>query len=273
MSIKSFLQEAKSSINKYAYLHWGIRIFTGTISSSYYKNLKKNLEELNNQAQNSSIKFPVSGLYPCYEDKKDAAGKLMMHYFFQDIYVAQQIHKNNPLRHIDIGSRVDGFVAHVATFREIEVFDIRPLNISVPNIKFTQADLMNLNEKDIASTDSVSCLHALEHFGLGRYGDPIKYDGYLDGFRNITALLKKEGKLYFSVPMGVQRIEFHAHRVFSLNYLLQIVSEHFTIDNFSYINDNNEFFPKVDLSTVSVKDKDESFGCKFGCGIFVLTKK
>mgnify|MGYP006185842181 CR=1 FL=1 len=28
--------------------------------------------------------------------------------------------------------------------------------------------------------DSLSCLHALEHFGLGRYNDPIQFDGYLE---------------------------------------------------------------------------------------------
>jgi hypothetical protein len=29
--------------------------------------------------------------------------------------------------------------------------------------------------------DSLSCLHALEHFGLGRYGDPIDPRGHEKG--------------------------------------------------------------------------------------------
>lgn len=273
MSIKKSLQKAKKNINDYLYLHFGVHFMMGTISSRYYKDFKRDLAELERQSMQSEVKFPVSGLYPCYEDKKDNAGRLMLHYFFQDIFVAQQIFKNKPVRHIDIGSRIDGFVAHVATFREIEVFDIRPLEITVPNIRFTQADLMNLDDKNIACTDSVSCLHALEHFGLGRYGDPVCYDGYIAGFKNIAALLKQGGKLYFSVPMGVQRIEFHAHRIFSLPYLLQMVEEFYTVDSFSYVNDKNEFFPEVDLSSVSAKDKSDSFGCSFGCAVFVLTKK
>ena len=36
----------------------------------------------------------------------------------------------NLKRHVDIGSRLDGFVAHVASFREIEVLDIRPLKVN-----------------------------------------------------------------------------------------------------------------------------------------------
>jgi len=62
----------------------------------------------------------------------------------------------------------------------------------------------------------------MEHFGLGRYGDPVNYDGYLLGLNNLYQILKIGGKLYFSVPIGPQRIEFDAHRVFSLSYLLEL---------------------------------------------------
>jgi len=57
---------------------------------------------------------------------------------------------------------------------------------------------------------------------VGRYGDPVNYDGYLIGFNNLHRILKKEDKLYFSVPIGPQRIKFDAHRVFSVNYLLEL---------------------------------------------------
>jgi len=273
MSVKSFLKNSKRSINKYTYLHWGIQLLSGTLSSSHYRSLKQDMKTLIQQSATSEVAFPISNLYPCYQDKADNAGSLMLHYFYQDIYVAQQILKNNPARHVDIGSRIDGFIAHVATFREIEVFDIRPLDIAIPHIKFTQADLMNLDKDQHACSDSVSCLHALEHFGLGRYGDPICFDGYLIGFNNIASLLKPEGRLYFSVPMGKQRIEFHAHRVFSLRYLLQLVSGYYTIESFSYVNDKNMFFADINLDTLADAEIDNNLNCNFGCAIFVLIKK
>jgi len=173
--------------------------------------------------------------------------------------------------HVDIGSRVDGFVAHVASFRKIEVFDIRPQTNNVHNIRFVQADLMgDINESLIDYCDSISCLHALEHFGLGRYGDHVKYDGYLDALSNIYKILKKNGKFYFSVPIGKQRIEFNAHRVFSVGYLLELFEGNYHIDIFSYIDDKGDLYENV-----AIKNKDEianNFGCHYGCGIFELTK-
>ncbi|MEO6633725.1 MAG: DUF268 domain-containing protein, partial [Mucilaginibacter sp.] len=67
------------------------------------------------------------------------------------------------------------------------------------NIEYLKADMMDvLPDNLVESTDSISCLHALEHFGLGRYGDPICWDGHLRGFANLDKMLQKGGKLYFS---------------------------------------------------------------------------
>jgi SAM-dependent methyltransferase len=257
------------------FLTWYIYLYTGAkfkieLPSLAYFYLKKDLRVLEKQGKNETVKFPITKLYPCYEDKNDNAGTLSQHYFFQDLYIAQRIYQNSPKRHIDIGSRIDGFVAHVASYREIEIFDIRPMSIPMPNVKFTQADLMNLSEKDYDCTDSISCLHALEHFGLGRYCDTICYNGYLLGFQNIHKMLKKEGKFYFSVPMGSQRIEFHAHRVFSIRYLLEMISPLYKIDVFSYVDDKNCFYENISISEENMID---NFNSQYGCAIFELTKK
>lgn len=63
-------------------------------------------------------------------------------YFLQDLTVARWIRDAAPTRHVDVGSRIDGFVANVATFREIEVLDIRPAPGEVAGVIFHQLDLM-----------------------------------------------------------------------------------------------------------------------------------
>lgn len=122
----------------------------------------------------------ITHRYPILSNYTTQAGCVTGHYFHQDLLVASFIHAKNPERHIDVGSRIDGFVAHVASFRKIEVMDVRDLGwTGHGNISFVRADLMNSDACKPDMTDSVSCLHALEHFGLGRYGDPIDPGGHV----------------------------------------------------------------------------------------------
>ena len=227
-----------------------------------YRKFKKLLSKENSE-------FEITNFYPCPDDRFDYAGTLLGHYFHQDIFVANRIWKNNPQKHIDIGSRLDGFVAHLAAFREVEVFDIRNLSVNIFNVKFVQADLMSENFSLIDYCDSVSCLHVIEHFGLGRYNDPIDVNGHIKGFNNINKLLKRGGKFYFSTPIGKQRIEFDAHRVFSLSYLLKMIEPKYKIDSFAYIDDADVLHTDIQLKEEDIKN---SFNCNFGCAIFELTK-
>lgn len=230
--------------------------------------VRRDLKELERQ-KGSDTTFPMGTKRFIISDKTDQAGIMKGHYFHQDLFVAQEINKAKPSKHLDIGSRTDGFVAHVAAFREIELIDIRKLKSQVKNITFRQGDLLKLPPDLVNYCDSISSLHALEHFGLGRYGDPIDYFGYLKAIQNITKILKPSGRFYFSVPIGPQRIEFNAHRVFNISYLMELFKEDYEIQSFSYVDDAGEFHPFVPLTT---KETEENYGCSYGCGIFILKK-
>ncbi len=154
---------------------------------------------------------------PCLQDRHEEGGFTKNEYFWQDLLVARAIHDAHPVKHVDIGSRVDGFVAHVASFRDCEVFDVRPVTTTVPGVVFRQVDLMTpaaLPPTVGGYCDSVSCLHAIEHFGLGRYGDPINPQGYMRGIVNMVQLLQPGGTFYLSTPIGQERVEFNANWVF-----------------------------------------------------------
>ncbi len=83
-------------------------------------------------------------LKPMLLDYANPAGVANGHYFFQDLWAAQKIFAARPERHFDIGSRIDGFVAHVLSFMPVSVMDIRPLTSNVPGLTFVQADATNL---------------------------------------------------------------------------------------------------------------------------------
>jgi predicted SAM-dependent methyltransferase len=137
------------------------------------------------------------------------------------LLVAQFIHNIKPNRHIDIASRIGGFVANVASFRSIEMMDIRDLNEpKIKNMDFLKKNLMNKSDVSKEVTDSISCLHTIEHFGLGRYGDDINPVGHIKGFNNIIRMLKPDGRLYISFPIGKKNeVHFNAHRIFHPKYI------------------------------------------------------
>lgn len=242
------------------------RAFTNIIGIPWYI---RDYRKLKNQLKNQNI-FPITQFRPFLFEKKDSSGVASGDYFHQDLFVARRIFESNPTKHVDVGSRIDGFVAHVACFREIEVFDIRPLKSGVKTIKFVQADLMQMKPELFECTDSLSCLHTIEHFGLGRYGDTVDSDGHLKGLDALYKMLKTGGKFYFSTPIGKQRIEFNAHRVFSVKYLLNLFSDKYYVESFSYVDDKGFMHEKVNLIQADI---DVNFSCFYGCGIFELIKK
>jgi hypothetical protein len=189
-------------------------------------------------------------------------------YFHQDLLVATYIFLKNPIKHIDVGSRIDGFVAHVASFREIEVFDIRPLEDKKhPNIIFKQQDFMKLSHE--FKTDSLSSLHALEHFGLGRYSDSIDVNGFEKGVNSLISILDSNGMLYISFPIGRRdEVHFNAHRVFHpLSLLkLQSVIDNLKLINFDCVDDSGDLHKSVNINSIL-----DSF--TLGLGIYSFQKK
>ena len=201
-------------------------------------------------------------------DYVDKAGTAKGHYFHQDLLVAQFINQAKPKRHLDVGSRIDGFVAHIASFRKIEIADFRPLAQSEhKNIKFLQADLMK--PQNLGTTDSLSCLHAIEHFGLGRYADPLMVDGHIRGIENLIDLVEKRGMFYISFPIGGKdEVNFNAHRVFHPESILKFakVKKHLKLKRFDYVDDAGDLY-------LNVKIADAIGKLRYGCGIYSFIKQ
>ena len=214
--------------------------------------------------------FPIARYYPVLSEDSEESGVAGGHYFHQDLHVARRVFEANPRRHLDVGSRVDGFVSHVAVFREIEVADIRRLSTTASNIRFVHCDLMDPRSVALlGQADSVSCLHVLEHFGLGRYGDAVSAEGHLRGLENLCALVAPGGRLYLSVPIGPQRIEFNAHRVFAAKTIPALMPAGFRLEQFSFVDDAGDIHAHVEFSAPDVA---RNFGCTFGCGIYEFSR-
>lgn len=188
-------------------------------------------------------------------------------YLWQDLWAARHILKNKPRLHFDIGSRVDGFVTHLLA-GEISVvtIDIRPYPYSLPGLTFVKADATNLEGIDDESIESLSALCSLEHFGLGRYGDPIDPMACFKCFDAITRKMKKDGMLYFSVPVGKEHLEFNAHRVFSAPSIVSAFKDFELIEYSACMNEEYE-------ENIRIDKYDNAIGHGERFGLFLFKKK
>ncbi len=134
------------------------------------------------------------------------------HYFHQAAWLCRRLADQRPAKHVDIGSDVR-LVAAFSAFVPTEFIDIRPLPVALSGLECAAGNLTDLARPD-CSIASLSCLHVIEHIGLGRYGDPLDPDGPSRAIGELARVLAPQGRLYVSTPVGRPRVEFNAHHVF-----------------------------------------------------------
>lgn len=208
----------------------------------------------------------LDDLTPCFGEHKLTAAdnNAQGHYFLQDLWAGQRVFKFQPAEHYDVASRIDGFVSHVASFCPVKYVDVRALTLQVPGITALQASICQLPFAD-QSIHSLSSLHALEHVGLGRYGDELDPDGWWKGLKELQRVLAPGGQLLLGTPCGRSRVVFNAHRVFDAEQIIAMMPE-LKLLEFSLIQDGLATMWKENVSAASARDLD------YGCGLFRFTR-
>jgi SAM-dependent methyltransferase len=142
------------------------------------------------------------------------------------------------------------------------VLDYRPLRVKLSGLTPIAGSITCLPFAD-KSLPSISCLHVIEHIGLGRYGDPLDPKGSFRAALELVRVLAPGGKLYLSVPVGRERVCFNAHRVFSASTVMAWFAD-LQITNFSLVRDDGTF-----LECASATAADD---LEYGCGVFEFTR-
>ncbi len=232
-----------------------------------YEEVLKDIEEYKKQVKiENDFQIHQDSLYLICENKYETAGKPGSHYFAQDIWGANKIYLSNPFMHYDIGSSLNGFIAHLLVFREVYYIDIRPMDFKIPGLHFRQGDAMNLDGIEDNSIESLSSFHALEHFGLGRYGDPIDPEGYIKAAISMQRVLMRKGHLYIGVPIGPKdKLVFNAHRIFKIETVLKLFDQCNLVD-IAVVEPDGVFAHSIEM-------KDYERISEFSCGLFEFEKK
>lgn len=213
--------------------------------------------------RSAGFKISVKDLFPILTDRRASAGQAGGHYFHQDLWAAKKIFRDRPVQHFDIGSRIDGFIAHLLVFLPVTIIDIRPLQSELAGVTFFQDDATDLARIESDSLDSLSSLHVAEHFGLGRYSDPIDPESCFQFMNALQRVLSPGGRLYFSVPVGRERVEFNAHRVFAPKTILERFPM-LQLISFSYVGDDGKLYEDTDPLSLPQSE--------LACGLFEFSK-
>jgi hypothetical protein len=225
----------------------------------FKKNRRKEFDLFKNSKSNHRG-FLLSNDF--YHIDKYREFSLDYHYFYHPIWAFNLISKRRPKQHIDISS-INYFAGFLSTVIPTTFMEFRIPNIKLSNLEVKKGDLLNLPWED-NSIFSISCMHTLEHVGLGRYGDQIDYDGDLFAARELSRVSMPGGYLYLVVPIGKPKISFNSHRIYSFEMVLEMFSK-FCLLDFSVVWDNGVFEENADPNKVQFQN--------YACGCFCFQKK
>ena len=187
------------------------------------------------------------------------------HYVFHTAWAARVLSRLRPARHVDVGSSLY-FVTGVSAFVPIEFVDIRPARLGLDGLDARAGSLAALPFAD-RSVESLSCMHVLEHVGLGRYGDPVDYDGDLAAATELARVLAPGGRLLMVVPVGGRaRIQFNAHRIYQVSQLQEMFVG-LELEEFTLIPDS-----AADGDLVTDPPRELVERQSYGCGCFVFRR-
>lgn len=201
---------------------------------------------------------------PCLNDKTTTT-EFDRHYVYHTAWAARIVRDLKPKKHVDIASSLH-FGTILSAFVPVEFYDYRPAILDLDNIKSLPGDLMCLPFED-NSLESVSCMHVVEHIGLGRYGDPLDPRGDLLAIEELKRVVSKGGHLLFVTPVGIPRVMFNAHRIYSYKQIIDYFAG-FDLVEFSLIPDSELKGGLIRNANPEIVETQ-----KYACGCFLFKKK
>jgi hypothetical protein len=207
------------------------------------------------KSNDGRLSVHTKDIYPCLKDKI-VNTPFDSHYTYHPAWAARILARTKPEFHVDISS-ILSFSTIVSAFVPVKFYDYRPADLQLSSLESGFADLKKLEFPD-NSIPSLSCMHTIEHVGLGRYGDEIDPAGDIKSINELKRVLKPGGDLLFVTPVGKPRIEFNAHRIYSFEQVIEYFSP-LSLKEFSLIPDAGRLLINADPNMV----KDQQYAC--GC--------
>ncbi|MFA5997307.1 MAG: DUF268 domain-containing protein [Candidatus Paceibacterota bacterium] len=243
----------------------GVKRFVFTIRSFLFLPLIiRSFVSFKAKDKQKRFKISILDIFPCLFENIPYT-RFDTHYIYHTAWAARKVKEIDAKEHVDISSSLY-FSGIVSAFKTVRFYDFRPAKLNLSNLISKPANLLSLPFENDSIT-SLSCMHTVEHVGLGRYGDEIDPEGDLVAAKELSRVIAKSGNLLFVVPVGVPRIQFNAHRVYSYEMVIGMFPE-LILKEFSLIPDNALETGMIYDATKEIADKQI-----YGCGCFWFVKK
>ena len=201
---------------------------------------------------------------PCLEDRTTGTG-FDRHYIYHTAWAMRVLSRVRPVEHVDIASSLY-FASLASAFMPVRYYEYRGVDLHLPGLSCERADLLDLPFAD-QSISSLSCMHVIEHVGLGRYGDPLDPDGDLKAMAELRRVLAPGGNLLFVVPVGRPRVQFNAHRIYGFDQVREAFGG-LELVEFALVPDRRNGSAMIELAT-----KEQADAQRYGCGCFWFRRR
>lgn len=178
----------------------------------------------------------------------------------QCAFASQHIAATRPEKILDIGSYrlwIIGLLAH----HTVVTVDVRERKTYLTNEHVIACDAKKIDYPS-DSFDVVTSLCAIEHFGLGRYGDEFDLGADQTAFKEMIRVLKPQGHLIFStaITRAGPSIAFNAARTYNYEMIRRLCAGLTCVEDRFYSRRIGEFCSRGEL-TDDPYDWDVYCGC------------
>jgi SAM-dependent methyltransferase len=184
----------------------------------------------------------------------------MQHSDFELAFASRLIAKYRPESILDIGSWrywIIGLLAHY----NVTTIDVRDRTSLLSNETIVTSDAKQLRLPD-DTFDAVTSICALEHFGLGRYGDDFDLDADRKAMTEMARVLKPGGHLIFTTQITRSRpsIGFNGARIYSYEMIRELCAGLTCVEE-KFFNKDLEGFCSLEEVRAKPKHWDVYCGC------------
>lgn len=175
-------------------------------------------------------------------------------------FVSKHLPRIAPRNVLDIGSyRL--FVLGLLAGYPVTTIDVRPRVSRLKNETVITCDAKELTLPD-GSFDAVTSLCAIEHFGLGRYGDAFDRQADEKGLAEMRRVLRPGGRLILSttITRAPKAIAFNGARIYDLDHIRRW-TRGFEVEDEAYFSHAKGGYCSYDDVTRAREKWDVYMGC------------